>query len=862
MKSTPKRSLFMTFKIALKLFLSELKNGDLTLLFFSLVIATASLSSVGFLIYHVDSSMSRHANQLNGAQLILKSSRAVPQEWLLEAENMGLQQAQMQVFTSMLVFNDEFKLAKIKAVTDNFPLQGKLQIEKIKPEALATSDVAVQVAIHAPPVGEIWVDKRLAMAFQRGEEYSSLIELGELKLKASAILRRVPGQSSSLFTIAPTAMINLSDLAATKTIQPGSRVDYIYFFSNTMPSSLSLVKYQQWLESKLQSGQSLRSGVDDLKAVNASLKKAGDFLSLAAVLTVLLSAIAIAINTYSYGQKQYKNNAIMLCLGGSERRIILIELYKLLALGVAGSFTGIVTGYFAYLGLLSVLGQFLIVEAQGFFMADYLMPAWLSFVCGLFLLLSLSMANLIRIRKISPIELIYKGAFFEETTKEKNSSSIFRVSTGLSARYLLYVFSLSGLVLISVAYTGNAEVVLKFYSIILISTLGLYFFARLLLGVLTKVGRKYQLINRMSLLNLERHKQAVLLQITTFSLIFSLLMIIFLVRTELLDSWKQKFPEHTPNHFVINVQTHEKADFERYLQQQAIYTKGIFPMVRGRLTFVNQQAVMDVIPDTAKKHNALHRELNLSFEQFDDLDMIRGKAGISIESELAKSLNVSMGDELGFRVGSQKIEGIVSQIREVNWDSFQPNFYIIFSPGLIEQYPMTWISSFYLAPDDKVKLSLLMKKFPGITIIEVDEVLKEVQYIISRVSDAIEFIFLFVVLAGGVILSSSLVSTMASRIYENAIIRTLGASVKQLRYYLFIELLIVALLSTLVAVILSEGVIWFLYREIFHMAFQLHPAVWLGMAGASLILVCGLGMVVINKIFTQSAHRSLIQYSS
>jgi len=338
MKNTSKRSIFQTFKIALKLFLSELRNGDLTLLFFSLVIATGSLSSVGFLIQHVDSSMSRHANQLNGAQLILKSSRAVPQEWLLEAENMNLQQAQMQIFTSMLVFNDEFKLAQIKAVSDNFPLQGKLQIDKIKPDVSVIFDASIHMTANAPPVGEIWVDKRLAMVFQHGPEPPSLIELGESKLKASAILRRVPGQSSSLFTIAPTAMINLSDLAATETIQPGSRVDYVYFFSSSIPSSLD--KYQQWLESRLRPGQSLRSGVDDLKAVNASLKKAGDFLSLAAVLTVLLSAIAIAINSYSYGQKQYKNNAIMLCLGGSERRIILIELYKLLVLGFVGSFVG------------------------------------------------------------------------------------------------------------------------------------------------------------------------------------------------------------------------------------------------------------------------------------------------------------------------------------------------------------------------------------------------------------------------------------------------------------------------------------------------------------------------------------------
>ncbi len=852
--------MIQTLQLAFKLFKSEFRYGELTLLFLSLLIATGSLSSVGFLIQRIDGSMSSHASQLNGAQLILESSAAVPQSWLDKAGSLHLEQAQMRVFPSMLVVNDEFKLAQIKAVSDNFPLQGELRVRQL----INVSGAAANITAKAPPKGEIWLDKRLALFFNISPDSSgisldnkdakdfpdSFIELGESAFQASGLLERVPGQSSSFFTIAPTAMINLSDLALTATIQPGSRVDYLYFFSSSALSSAEdLQTYQQWLKAKLQAGQSLRSGVEDLKAVNASLQKAGDFLSLAAILTVLLSAIAIAINSHRYGQKQYKNSAIMLCLGCSEKRIMLIELYKLIALGLAGSFIGIVLGYFVYLGLLSLIDDVLAMDVQDNRAGFYLMPVWVALTCGLFLLLSISMANLTRLKNISPMGLIRKSFLYE-----KNSSA------DMSAK-LYYLMSFAGLLLISIWYTENSKITLLFYLVLSVSAVLLYFTAQFLLGQIIRTGRYYQLINRLSLLNLARHKRAVLLQITTFSLIFSLLIIIFLVRTELLDNWQRQFPEQTPNHFVINVQSYERLQFETYLQQQQINTQGIYPMVRGRLTSLNKRPINEAISETARAHNALHRELNLSFSHTEVNKIPEKAAQISIESSLAKALDIKQGDLLGFRVGSRHIEGVVSQFRTVKWDSFQPNFYIIFSPGLIEQYPMTWISSFYLDAKDKFKLNQLMEKFPGITIIEVDEILKEVQFIIERVSDAIELIFLFIIIAGALILSSSLSSTLASRMYENAVIRTLGASARQLRHYLLVEFVVVALLSALIALLLAEFAAYVLYQQVFQMDFSLHPGVWLGISVISVALICGLGMLVVNKIFTQPAHILLNQFT-
>jgi len=830
-----------TFRLAIKLFFRELSQGELSLLFLSLLIATGSLSSIGFLIQRIDHSMVSHASQLNGAQLILKSPSSVSSNWLEKARELKLEQAQMRIFPSMLVHKDEFRLAQIKAVSNNFPLQGELRVRKT-----LTDEAQLR---KAPPAGEIWLDRRLLVFFKLSlddtvttDKSNNLIELGEAKFQPSGILERVPGQSSSFFTIAPTALINMDDLAQTATVQPGSRVNYIYFFAG---AAEALESYEQWLQPKLRAGQSLRSGIDDLRAVNASLNKAGDFLSLAAILTVLLAAIAIAINSYRYGQNQYKNNAIMLCLGCSEKRILLIELYKLVTLGLVACFIGIVFGYLVYAGLLSIMSD-IIPDSRADF---YLVPAWVALSCGMLLLLTVSMANLIQLKKLSPMALIRKDIMPEDINTRA-----------------FYLLSIVGLLIISFWYTDNFKITALFYLVIFFSAILLYFVARFLLQHIIRLGRRYGVINRLSLLNLQRHSQGILLQITTFSLIFALLILIFLIRTELLDKWQQQFPEQTPNHFVINLQSYETQSFRQHLQQEAIKTEGLYPMVRGRLTHLNQLPVMDVIPESSRQHNALHRELNLSYsdELFPQTDKNKREGGeaarLSIESSLAKAMNIKRGDLLGFQVGANKIQGTVHDIRKVHWDSFQPNFYIIFSPGLIEQYPMTWIGSFYLAKNDKYKLNGLIEKFPGSTIIEVDEILKEVQFIIEKISAAIEIIFLFIISAGALILSSSLTSTMASRLYENAIIRTLGASARQLRHCLLVELSVVALLSAFIAIVLAELATFVLYHQVFHISFALHPEIWLSIALIALLLIGGLGLMVMNRIFTQSTHRSLNQF--
>ena len=823
--------------LALKFLWRELVSGELRLLMLSLIIATASLSSIGFLINKINDSMTDHASQLNGAQLTIKSPHAIKAQWLNKARELQLKQAQMRVFPSMLVVGEQFKLAQIKAVSDNFPLQGQLMVKRFR---LTEVGLSAAQAEKAPPPGSIWLDKRLVDYFQLNKilQKQEPVEVGKAEFQVGGILERVPGQSSSLLRIAPTALINLEDLDKTATVQVGSRIDYIYFFSG---SKKALSRFRQWLKPQLQDSQTLIAGIEDVKALNVSLKKAGEYLSLAAILTVFLSAIAIVINTLRYGRSHYKNQAIMLCLGCRENQLLAIEMIKLLLTGIFSALLGILSGFLVYAGIVMLINDLMTDSGITF----YFKPVLLSFFGGLLLLFSISLANLLRLKKIAPVSLI------------RNEN----LNTDLQTK-LLYLLGLTGPVLIACLYTGNLKLTLIFYSSILCASLVLHFFAKILLAGVLSVSAKYHWINRLTLLNLERHHQGALLQITTFSIIFALLIIIFLLHNELLEKWQQQFPEQTPNHFVINIQSYEQQDFKQFLTAQAIKSNGLYPMVRGRLIRLNQQPVKAVVPDQAKNHNALNRELNLSVSN--TVPGIKHRQSrqnewpeISVEQSLAKALAINKGDRLDFQIGDKTIAGIVTEFRTVKWDSFEPNFYIIFSPGLIEQYPMSWMGSFYLAKEDKYKLNKMLARFPGVTIIEVDEVLKEIQLIINKISQAIEVIFLFIMVAGLLILGSSLSSTLESRMYENAVIRTLGASARQLRKCLWVEFTIIALVSAFIAIMLAEFSSYFLYQQIFNINFALHPQLWIVVTLLAIILISGLGLWITNKIYTRTSYQSL-----
>ncbi len=851
------------FKLAVKLLLREIKQGELTLLLVAVIIAIGSLSSIGFLTKRVELSIQTHAARLSGGALILKSPTSIPKSWLRQAKNMQLESAVMVSFPSMLSLGDEFQLSQIKAVSDNFPLQGELTTKNISGRTVSTEPT---LQTQAPPAGHIWIAPRLWHSFNGKftDDFSGndplLLELGETSLRIAGVLENIPGQSSgTLFSIAPSALINLADLEKTATLQLGSRVDYLYFFSPVTPNrdtaqgEKNIADYKDWIEQRLLPGQSIKAGAEGVRAINTNLQKAGQFLSLASLLSVMLAAIAIVISSHQYAVRQNKNHAIFICLGCKQNSIFKMSLYKLLLLGLTASVIGVLTGYLVQAVLLNTLQELIPKPLP----PVSPLPAISGLLAGMLLIISVFMANLLRSRDITPIAIMRNELASVQTS-----------------RLLLYGFTLSGLFIISLWTTQDLNLSLWFYTSFMITAVIFYLLAKILLIIFLGLSRGNGLINRLSWINIQRHQQHILLQISTFSLIFALVMLLYLLRTELLDNWQQQLPTGTPNHFVINLQDDETQAFQQFLAQFEVRTAGIYPMIRGRLYQLNEQPVKQAIPEQARNHNALNRELNLSFAMDKEADqaLLAGQWWneqtleksllplLSIESSLANALGVKLGDQLGFQIGSENIKGVVSNIRQVKWDSFKPNFYIIFSPGIIENYPMTYISSFYLPAEQKNSLNTLMKNFPGITIIEVDKILQEIQFIIEKISLAIELVFVFILFAGFLVLASSLNSTLEIRRYENAILRTLGASARMIRRSLTIEFIVIAVLSAIIGVLIAEAAGAILYQRIFNLSYTLHPQLWLAVIIIAVLLITTSGLLMMNKLLTQTALQSLNKY--
>lgn len=366
-----------------------------------------------------------------------------------------------------------------------------------------------------------------------------------------------------------------------------------------------------------------------------------------------------------------------------------------------------------------------------------------------------------------------------------------------------------------------------------------------------RLAKRFTAARRFGVSHLERHRRQSLIQILAFGMTMTVMLSILLVRTDLLTAWQMQLPADAPNHFLVNIQPDEAKPIADFFAAQGLRRETLYPMVRGRLIAKNGTPIREAVPEMARDDNALRRELNLSWgtERPADNKILQGRwwqpgdAGrklISVESLLAERFGFRLGDRLSFQIGDQTVEAEIASLRKVQWDSFHPNFYVMFSPGVIEHYPSAWITSLYLAPERKRVLNDLVRAFPTVTVIEVDQLMAEVKTILDQITAAVEFLLGFVLLAGFAVLAACLQATMDERLFEAVVLRTLGASRRFLRAALSTEFLSLGLLAGLLAAVASEGIAWGLYTQVFSLEPAFHPWLWLAGAGFGMAAI-GLG---------------------
>lgn len=823
------------FLLAWRLLLRDWHAGELKILLLALVIAVASMTSIGLFTQRIDRGMSNQSGQFLGADFLLQSS-AVNEGYITTyAKKSGLKTTNTISFSSVIVAHGEFQLTQVKAVDQHYPLRSEIKISN----KLYGDEQAVN---RGPAIGEVWLAPRLfgLLNIKLGD----LIELGEINLRVSAVLKHDPGQASSFVTIAPRLLMNSQDIDKTGIIKPGSRVTYTTGFAGTLKNRN---QFEQWLKPRLSSNQTLVGGTEGSQAINSAMDKATQYLSLASMLSVMLSGIAIAMTANRYGQRHFDQSALMRCMGASQKTIIQIFSMQLLILGMIASFLGCLIGYVSQEGLAFLLNDFFATKLP----APGTLPLVSGFVSGLITLTGFSLPALLRLKSVTPLRVL------RNDLSPLPVSSLFIYGLAISSVILLMWWQSDQFVLTLLVVIGVAASVLMLF----VFSWVLIYLSRIMLIFLNGAWKT-------GLQQIVRNRKENQLQMLAFGLSLMILMIIFLLRTDLIDRWQGQLPDDAPNHFVINIQTDEITEVQSFFSHKNIKTEGLYPMVRGRIIEINGKDVLETVSDKSQLDNALKRDLNLSWANslqgnnkvidgnwwsIED----SGKPVISIEKGLAKRLKVTLGDSLTFSVADRRMTATIKNIRSVQWDSFQPNFYIIFPDAVINDFPVSYISSFYIDTTQKDVLNSLIKQFPTITVLEIDAIMEQVKSIMVQVTTAVEYVMLFVLFAGLMVLVASMQSSMDERIQASVIMRTLGAKKTFLRKVQFSEFSLLGLFSGLLAVAGTEVVTFLLYNKVFDLDFELHLWLWFFGVIVSIVLILSINWIYMKKVIKQSPLQAL-----
>lgn len=801
----------------------EFRSGELRLLALALIIAVASVTAVGFFTDRVRLALERQAHQLLGADLLLFADHPWPETVRAEATARGLKFAETLVFPSMVSTDEKSQLADVKAVTPGYPMRGQLRIAPGLEQPDSTTG-------KIPQKGSVWLDERLATALRA--QVGQSVELGQSTFKVDAILTLEPDRGVNFFSVAPRLLMNIDDLAATGLVQVGSRVAYRLLLAG---ESKAVEDYRVWLEPKLARGERIEDAKNGRPEIRTVLDRAQRFLGLATLLTVVLAAVAVALAARRYMQRHLDACAVMRCFGATQSNLIRLHVLQFLILAGIAAVLGCVLGYFAHFALHAWLAELLVTQLP----RPSLLPAAQGMLAAGILLFGFAMPPLLRLAQVPTLRVIRR----ELGAPPASFLGGYALGIGLLAGLMYWVAG--DLRLGSYAVGGFAGATVLFAAL----ARG----AVWLTGFIRGAGRFGW---RQGLASLERHAWGSTVQIVALALGLLAMLLLTVTRTELLAAWQKATPPDAPNRFIINIQPEQVKPVMELLAASGTPVEPA-PMVRARLLRINERNIgPENYPEDERAQRLIEREFNLSW-RLDQPEGNRTVAGrwfapnesgqgiASVEEGIAITLNIKLGDTLEFNIGGEPVPVKVIGLRKLNWDSMRVNFFVMTPPGVIDRYPASYLTSVHL-PEGKTDVThRLVERFPNLTVIDVGAILKQLQGVMAQVAQAVQFIFLFTLVAGGIVLYAALVTAFDERRYELSVMRALGARKAQLRQALLTELVAVGALAGLIAGAGATVIGDVLAKQAFQLDLAFNP--WLipgaTIAGAVLTLAMGwLGM--------------------
>jgi len=793
------------FSLAARQLMRDARAGELRVLFFALVVAVAASTAIGYFGSRLNSAMLLRATEFLGADLILSGSTPAKPEQIEAGTALELDHSQVVIFSSVVATDNGIQLASVKAVDAAYPLRGELKS--------AEAPYQPEVSGGEPGPGEAWAEARVLVALNL--KVGDNIDVGSTTLKLTRVLTYEPDRAGNFYSLTPRVMINMADLAATKVVQPGSRVSFRDLWRGT-PENLAA--YRKAIEAELAANQKIDDARDGNQQIGGALGKAERYLNMASLVAVLLAGVAVALSAARFAVRRFDASALLRCLGLSRNEALVLFSLQLAMLGIAASVTGALLGWLAQLGLFHLLENLLPAQVP----PGGWLPALAGIGTGLVALAGFALPPLAALGRVPPLRVLRR-----DMLPIPASSWLVYGAALLALGLIMWRLSLD-LVLTFALLGGGLIAAIVLGGVLLLALQSL---RRLLAGA--------SLPWRLGLGQLLRHPMAAAGQSLAFGLILLSMGLIALLRGELLDTWQNQLPKDAPNYFALNILPTERDNFAQRMSQLSTHSAPLYPMIPGRLMSINGEPVSKFVTKDSRGENATQRDLNLTWSAHlpegnsitegqwwsDKPPAADATPGVSVETKLAKSLNMKLGDTLSFVIGGANHEVKVTSLRDINWDTFQPNFFMIFQPGTLQDVPTTYLTSFYLAPGHDQQIVELSRAFPAVTILQVEALLEQLRSILDQVTLAVQYVLLFVLAAGMAVLFSGLQATLDERIRQGALLRALGANRALLIKARRIEFGLLGAVSGVLAALGCELVSFALYRYAFNLEWSPHP--WL-----------------------------------
>ena len=806
----------------------DLASGDVRILLAALVLAVMAVSSVGFVTDRAERALAMEANRLLGGDAVLRADEAITGKLRDAASAPGLKQTETLNFPSMIRAGESLRLGDLKALGKGFPLRGNFRL-------LDPATGQERIADDIPAPGTVWLSRAGADALGAG--IGDRIGIGSSELRLAALVVQEPDAALDYFNTSPRVFLNLADVAATGLVQEGSRITYRLVVAG---DATAVEAFNAVARNNLGRGQRLETAASARPEIRRALERADRFLGLAALVSVVLAAVAVAMAARRHSARHLSGSAVMRCLGASQNTLVGIHAGELLMLGLLGCGAGVALAF----GLQWLVADWLTGALKLSIPGAGWKPVLEGFGVGLTVLLAFGVPPVLALRRVSALRVLRRDLDPTEPSA-----------------WLVALAGFSGLALLLWWKAGSAELGTAMLLGIVATLAVLAGLAWVLIALLRRVRSRLRGPWRYGLANVSRRAAASIAQVSALGLGLMALLLLTFVRTDLLDRWRNALPADAPNRFIINVQPDQVGPVLEFLTAQGVAEPELFPMIRARLVELNGKAVeVEALgEDGGRARRMAEREFNLSSAAALRTDneitagsfwtgRVPAQTELSVEEDLAETMGWKLGDMVTFDIAGSPYTGRITSLRKIDWESFRPNFFVIGSPGSLDAYAGSHITAVNV-PEGRTRFTAdLVDAFPNLSVVDIDAVLDQVRGTVEQVSTVVEAVFYFSLAAGVLVLLAAVSASQDERLLEGGVMRVLGGSRRQLRLAQVSEFSAIGLLSGVVAAIAASVLAGVVARQVFDLPWTPDPA--LAAAGAAIGTVAALvaGLLATRRV--------------